>query len=38
MQKEIKPGSKQSDELDALSILVKEYESEHYPVPKSNPP
>jgi len=37
MQKEIKPDSKDSDELEILSILVKEYENEHYPVPKPNP-
>lgn len=37
MQKEIKPDSKQSDELEVLSILVKEYENEHYPVPQPNP-
>jgi HTH-type transcriptional regulator / antitoxin HigA len=37
MQKKIRPDSKESDELEILSILVKEYESEHYPVPKPNP-
>jgi HTH-type transcriptional regulator/antitoxin HigA len=37
LQKDLKPGSKQSDELEVLSILVKEYESVHYPVPKPNP-
>lgn len=37
MQKDIKEGSKQSDELEVLSILIKEYENEHYPVPKPNP-
>ena len=37
MQKNIKPGSRQSDELEILSILVKEYENEYYPVPKPNP-
>ena len=37
MQKNIKPDSKQSDELEILSILVKEYENEHYSVPKPNP-
>ena len=37
MQKNIKPDSKQSDELEILSILVKEYENEYYPVPKPNP-
>jgi HTH-type transcriptional regulator/antitoxin HigA len=37
MQKEIKPDSKDSDELEVLSILVKEYETEYYPVPKAKP-
>lgn len=34
MQTEIKPGSKESDELEALSILVKDYENEIYPMDK----
>ena len=37
MQKNIKPDSKESDELEILSILIKEYENEHYPVPNPNP-
>jgi len=37
MQKNLKAGSKESDELEVLSLLVKEYENEHYPVPKPNP-
>lgn len=37
MQKDIRPDSKDSDELEILSILVKEYENEHFPVPKPNP-
>lgn len=37
MQKNIKPDSKESDELEILSILIKEYENERYPVPKPNP-
>jgi len=37
MQKDVQPGSKQSDELEVLSILVKEYEQEHYPIQKPNP-
>lgn len=37
MQKNIKPDSKESDELEILSILVKEYENEHYPVAPPNP-
>ncbi len=37
MQKDIKPDSRASDELEILSILIKEYELEHFPVPKPNP-
>ena len=37
MQKDLKPESKDSDELEILSILIKEYELEHYPVPKPTP-
>lgn len=37
MQKDNKPDSKSSDELEVLSILIKEYENEHFPVPKPNP-
>lgn len=37
MQKDIKPASKDSDELEVLSILVKEYEQDRYPVPKPSP-
>jgi len=37
MQKDLKPESKDSDELEVLSILVKEYELDHYPVPKPSP-
>ncbi len=37
MQKNIKPGSATSDELEVLSILIKEYENEHYPVSKPEP-
>jgi HTH-type transcriptional regulator/antitoxin HigA len=37
MQKNLKPESKESDELEVLSILIKEYELEDYPVPKPNP-
>jgi len=36
-QKNIKPDSKESDELEILSMLIKEYENEHYPVPQPNP-
>jgi HTH-type transcriptional regulator/antitoxin HigA len=37
MQKDVKPESKDSDELEVLSILVKEYELDHYPVPNPSP-
>lgn len=37
MQKELKPSSKESDELEVLSILLKEYEQKLFPVPKPNP-
>lgn len=37
MQKNLKADSKESDELEILSILVKTYEQEHYPVEKPNP-
>lgn len=37
MQKNIRPDSKESDELEILSILIKEYENEHFSVPKPNP-
>jgi HTH-type transcriptional regulator/antitoxin HigA len=37
MQKNLKPESKESDELEVLSILIKKYEREHYFVPKPSP-
>ena len=37
LQMEVRPDSKESDELEILSILIKEYENKHYPVPKPNP-
>ena len=37
MQKNIRPDTAASDELEILSILIKEYEHEHYPVPRPNP-
>lgn len=37
MQMNVEENSKESDELEVLSILVKEYEIEHYPVPNPNP-
>jgi HTH-type transcriptional regulator/antitoxin HigA len=37
MQIEVKEDSAESDELEILSILVKEYEIDHYPIPSPNP-
>jgi len=37
MQKDIIPNSKESDELEILSILIKEFESKEYKMPKPNP-
>ncbi|MCH5600047.1 helix-turn-helix domain-containing protein [Niabella ginsengisoli] len=37
MQKDIKQDSQESDELEILSILIKEYENIHFQVPKPNP-
>lgn len=37
MQKKLKAGSSESDELEILSILIKEYENVHYKIPKPNP-
>ncbi len=37
MQLDLKSNSKQSDELEILSVLVKSYEEKKYPVEKPNP-
>jgi HTH-type transcriptional regulator/antitoxin HigA len=37
MQNDLKPASKESDELEVLSILIKEYEQKRFPIPKPNP-
>ena len=37
MQKDLKIGSKHSDELEILSLIVKDYEDQNHPVPKPNP-
>ncbi|WP_256010330.1 helix-turn-helix domain-containing protein [Desertivirga xinjiangensis] len=37
MQADIKEGSTASDELEILSILIKEYELIHFPIPSPNP-
>jgi len=37
MQTDVKENSTASDELEVLSILVKEYEAAHYPIASPNP-
>ena len=37
MQGDIKPDSVESDELEILTLLIKEFETEHYPIPSPNP-
>ncbi len=37
IQKDVTRDSPESDELEILIILVKEYENEHYPMPSPNP-
>jgi HTH-type transcriptional regulator/antitoxin HigA len=37
MQKDLKSGSKLSDELEVLSMLVEAYEKKHYPIPPPLP-
>jgi len=37
MQKELKENSKESVELETLSILIKDYENEVFPMDKPNP-
>jgi HTH-type transcriptional regulator/antitoxin HigA len=37
MQKDIKASSEESDELEVLSILVKEYEQKNFAIPKPTP-
>lgn len=37
MQKDLKEGSKFSDELEVLSILVEAYEKKHFPIPPPHP-
>ncbi len=38
IQKDLKPNSKDSDEIDALSVLVKERENVYFPMQKPTPP
>ncbi len=37
MQLDLEPGTRAGDELEILSMLIKEYENQHYPVPKPHP-
>lgn len=37
MQKDLKAESKESDEVEILSILIKNYEEKHHPINKPNP-
>lgn len=37
IQKDVKENSDESDELEVLSILVQNYEKEHYPLSSPNP-
>lgn len=37
MQLDIVPDSKESDELELLSLVVKDYETVHFPIDKPNP-
>jgi HTH-type transcriptional regulator / antitoxin HigA len=32
-----RPGSKESDRLEVLTLLIQAYESEHYPIPDPDP-
>ncbi len=32
-----KPGTKEFDELELISLLVEKYEEEHYPMPTADP-
>jgi HTH-type transcriptional regulator/antitoxin HigA len=37
MQKDLKPGSRLSDELEILSVLIEGYEEKHYPISPPHP-
>jgi HTH-type transcriptional regulator/antitoxin HigA len=37
MQMDLEPNSKESDELEVISILIEAYEKEHYPIDPPNP-
>ncbi len=37
MQLDLKPNSKESDELEVFSILIEAYEKKNYPIEPPNP-
>ncbi len=37
MQEDLKPNSKESDELEVISILIEAYEKENHPIEAPNP-
>jgi HTH-type transcriptional regulator/antitoxin HigA len=37
MQRDLRPNSKESDELELLSILIEAYEKENFPIDAPNP-
>ncbi len=37
MQKELQPGSEDADRFELLSILIEQYEKEHYPIDPPHP-
>ncbi len=37
MQLDLEPGTALGDELEVLALLVKNYENQHYPIPKPHP-
>jgi HTH-type transcriptional regulator/antitoxin HigA len=37
LQKDVQPDTQDSDELEILSILIKEYENELHPMPQPSP-
>ena len=37
MQLDLEPGTALGDELEVLALLVKDYENQHYPIPKPHP-
>jgi HTH-type transcriptional regulator/antitoxin HigA len=37
MQEDLEKKPAKADELEVLSLLINDYESKHYPMPKANP-